>query len=309
MQKAAAEAGAAHPDGIDVLIANAGIATLSQDINTPDIELCAATSRGLCRVLVLLACASMKLIHTGWPPAASSEHSFSSPFLTWCLCFACRRTLHPAPTSGPGRVTRLTGYLTMRRDPKDFDEFFHVNVAGLFATVQAFYPLLKVRLAVLLTAQSDAAACALCFATTVNPLPGCLSHHDHWQTVGRHALRMHAERLSGGPQLESIADELLLDGMQKKQDGRKTVLTMSSAMGIVSQASEASRDPAKPLGVTDGIMLSYKASKTAVTQSAHRSAALCCLIGHSAAASLNNPHLQALFIALLPPQRLSSMQG
>ena len=32
-----------------------------------------------------------------------------------------------------------------RRDAKDFDEFFHVNVAGLFATIQAFYPLLKVR--------------------------------------------------------------------------------------------------------------------------------------------------------------------
>ena len=41
-QTAAADASRAHPDGVDVLIANAGIATLSQDVNTPDIKLCAA---------------------------------------------------------------------------------------------------------------------------------------------------------------------------------------------------------------------------------------------------------------------------
>ncbi len=34
------------------------------------------------------------------------------------------------------------------------------------------------------------------------------------------------------------------------------------------QASAAARDLEKPLGLTDGIMLAYKASKTAVTQSA-----------------------------------------
>jgi hypothetical protein len=32
---------AAHPGGIDFLVANAGIATVKQDNNTPDIELCA----------------------------------------------------------------------------------------------------------------------------------------------------------------------------------------------------------------------------------------------------------------------------
>ena len=45
---------------------------------------------------------------------------------------------------------------------------------------------------------------------------------------------------------------------------------MSSAMGIISQASAASRQLDKPLGLTDGIMVAYKASKTAVTQSAPR---------------------------------------
>ena len=45
-----------------------------------------------------------------------------------------------------GSNAALEHFLSCRRDPKDFDEFFHVNVAGLFATIQAFYPLLKVRL-------------------------------------------------------------------------------------------------------------------------------------------------------------------
>ena len=31
------------------------------------------------------------------------------------------------------------------RDPEEFDEVFHINVAGVYATIQAFYPLLKVR--------------------------------------------------------------------------------------------------------------------------------------------------------------------
>ena len=44
---------------------------------------------------------------------------------------------------------------------------------------------------------------------------------------------------------------------------------MSSTMGVISEASAASRDLEKPLGLIDGIMLAYKASKTAVTQSAH----------------------------------------
>ncbi len=33
----------------------------------------------------------------------------------------------------------------MRRDPEEFDDVFHINVTGVFATIQAFYPLLKVR--------------------------------------------------------------------------------------------------------------------------------------------------------------------
>ena len=49
------------------------------------------------------------------------------------------------------------------------------------------------------------------------------------------------------------------------------MLNMSSIMGVISEASAAARHPEKPLGLTDGIMLAYKASKTAVTQSApHR---------------------------------------
>lgn len=40
-QTAATEVDAAHPGGIDFLVANAGIATVKQDNNTPDIELCA----------------------------------------------------------------------------------------------------------------------------------------------------------------------------------------------------------------------------------------------------------------------------
>ncbi len=40
-QMAATDVDAAHPGGIDFLVANAGIATVEQDINTPDIDLCA----------------------------------------------------------------------------------------------------------------------------------------------------------------------------------------------------------------------------------------------------------------------------
>ena len=31
-----------------------------------------------------------------------------------------------------------------RRSPQEFEDVFHINVAGVFATIQAFYPLLKV---------------------------------------------------------------------------------------------------------------------------------------------------------------------
>ena len=73
---------------------------------------------------------------------------------------------------------------------------------------------------------------------------------------------------------------------QAKEGGRKTVLTMSSAMGIISRASEASRDVEKPLGLFDGIMVAYKASKSAVTQGtrALRPVALCELAQSAAAA-------------------------
>ena len=33
------------------------------------------------------------------------------------------------------------------RDPAEFDETFHINVTGAFATIKYFYPLLKVRTA------------------------------------------------------------------------------------------------------------------------------------------------------------------
>ena len=56
--------------------------------------------------------------------------------------------------------------------------------------------------------------------------------------------------------------------LQKKEKGRQTVLTMSSAASIMSVASAASRNLEAPFGYSDGVMLAYKSSKSAVTQSA-----------------------------------------
>ena len=39
-QDAAKEVEQAHPDGIDFLIANAGVGMVNHDLNTPNIELC-----------------------------------------------------------------------------------------------------------------------------------------------------------------------------------------------------------------------------------------------------------------------------
>ena len=55
---------------------------------------------------------------------------------------------------------------------------------------------------------------------------------------------------------------------QKKEKGRKTVLAMSSGAAVMSRASKASRDPDTPLNFADGIMIAYKASKSALNQGA-----------------------------------------
>ncbi len=41
-------------------------------------------------------------------------------------------------------VSTTSQCFIMCRDPEEFDDVFHINVAGVFATIQAFYPLLKV---------------------------------------------------------------------------------------------------------------------------------------------------------------------
>ena len=55
---------------------------------------------------------------------------------------------------------------------------------------------------------------------------------------------------------------------QKKEGGRKTVLTMSSAAAIMSGASVGSRDSEAPFNYADGVMVAYKASKSALNQGA-----------------------------------------
>ena len=54
--------------------------------------------------------------------------------------------------------------------------------------------------------------------------------------------------------------------VQRKEKGRKTVLTMSSAAAIMSGASAGSRDLEAPFNYADGVMVAYKASKTALNQ-------------------------------------------
>lgn len=55
---------------------------------------------------------------------------------------------------------------------------------------------------------------------------------------------------------------------QKKEHGRKTVLTMSSMGGVMSNTSAEARDREKAPGFVDGIMVAYKASKSALNQRA-----------------------------------------
>ncbi len=56
--------------------------------------------------------------------------------------------------------------------------------------------------------------------------------------------------------------------LQKKEHGRKTVLAMSSGAAVMSRASAASRNLETPLNFADGIMIAYKASKSALNQGA-----------------------------------------
>ena len=55
---------------------------------------------------------------------------------------------------------------------------------------------------------------------------------------------------------------------QKKEHGRKTVLTMSSMGGVMSNSSADARDLDKAPGFSDGIMIAYKTSKSALNQRA-----------------------------------------
>ncbi len=57
--------------------------------------------------------------------------------------------------------------------------------------------------------------------------------------------------------------------LQRKEKGRKTVLAMSSGAAIMSMASAASRDLQEPFGYSDGVMVAYKASKSALNQRAY----------------------------------------
>jgi len=54
--------------------------------------------------------------------------------------------------------------------------------------------------------------------------------------------------------------------LQKKERGRKTVLTMSSMGGVISNTSAEARHLEKAPGFSDGIMVAYKTSKSALNQ-------------------------------------------
>ena len=81
--------------------------------------------------------------------------------------------------------------------------------------------------------------------------------------VCRASSAMHQMRCSSGAEPLAVSP-------QKKEGGRKTVLTMSSAAAIMSGASIGSRDPEAPFNYADGVMVAYKASKSALNQGALR---------------------------------------
>ena len=70
---------AAHPAGIDFLVANAGIAKVKQDENTPDIELCAALSAHASRYATRALVTRLTLVRFVRQARVSGTKSHSLP--------------------------------------------------------------------------------------------------------------------------------------------------------------------------------------------------------------------------------------
>ena len=163
----------------------------------------------------------------------------------------------------------------MRRDLADFRSVFEVNVIGAFGSIQAFYPLVKVRrTAAALRAvprpahpadtapQTSDAASSSCVYAVSKPTPcerGVMQH-----------LAAHA--LGTSPCPVEAPDGARMTRSQAKQGGKKVVAVLSSGEASSISVSADAKDRGKPLAPMDVMQPAYRPSKAALNRRAALSA-------------------------------------
>ena len=182
--------------------------------------------------------------------------------------------------------------LLLDRDPADMQHVLGTNVVGAFATIQAFYPLLKVSCsAANLSCGQSGVLTRGCtargwiahvkgWAERHRSTPPCASargapSHGHIRLASAHAVgcpRSLSRDREGAVYSRSLISSTLVDltfvlpVAQQKVDGVKAVVTISSLAGEMGPTSESARALDKPAGPLDNAVLAYKISKTALNQ-------------------------------------------
>ena len=167
------------------------------------------------------------------------------------------------------------------------------NVFGAFATIQAFYALLKVRASSRLRANEQLLPCTDACRDGVWQMTRGQAHFRSW----------FACQYTGHPCCWPLAVTLILnevpalapaaavslnrlwhfqppsnpaawsrapppDCLQRKVDGVKAVVTLTSSLGQMGRVSESARALDTPLGPFDTFQFAYKVSKAALNQGA-----------------------------------------
>ena len=169
------------------------------------------------------------------------------------------------------------------------------NVFGAFATIRAFYPLLKVLLRCLLPSESH----ALINMTSASRALTAMFHCDHVSgcyTSSCARIKLHAllscrgwlqhcylgsqrPLLTGSPDLQTVTYQTRHHARrsppnvvhvhpQRKTNGVKAVVTLSSSVAQMDRVSAAARALDAPLGPFDKFQFAYKVSKTGLNQGA-----------------------------------------
>ena len=167
------------------------------------------------------------------------------------------------------------------------------NVVGAFATIQAFYPLLKVSCSARHVCHRRRSSTLTSASRTARE---SIAHMDGRGHTGmQHAAAQRRARCrasnpvaaahaAGRARTRTLAHErprsrarswlvspltvLSASRLQKKVDGVKAVMTISSLAGVMSASSESARALDKAAGPLDNAVLAYKVSKTALNQGA-----------------------------------------